>query len=527
MTDAAHRRTLSPIHALPPEVRFTLRACASFDGSFRASDVAARAGLGVMEVFRHLQSAVDAGLPIQDSADGQLQLATTLRDALRQSTMSALTAHWRAQAVVVANASERAQPAVAAQAVEPRGSGGTAEVGSSSPQAAAAPSGPAGAGAEPDPEPGTSESSSDLARTASEMRARGELDAAAALYARAAGRAAEQGASTRSLAYARQGLRLLESLDDTAARRRARVELLVDTARFQWEATGPGDEFTLEAALATAFEAESLLDETSDAQLAASVLRIQASIHYDIGHAESLEQALACQTEAIRRLQREGLAFEAARLLNDQAAVYVRLGDPVRAHHLLEQSRIVFESHRSDAKRQSAQRELAETDVLLARLPLHVGARPGRERDALDMAIAHATDAERVFGELGDAREQARAWETLGRLERLRNRPDRALDWFQRAVRTQQRCGDVIGLARTAEALAELHAELGRFDLALTLLDDSLRLNVEKGAQMGIEYLAAIVEQLRAAMPEESRAQLGPAWEQLAARLDKARMQAD
>jgi hypothetical protein len=60
----------------------------------------------------------------------------------------------------------------------------------------------------------------------------------------------------------------------------------------------------------------------------------------------------------------------AARLLNDQAAIYVSLGDPVRATHLLERPRELFEGRlRSHADDVMAVEELAETHHLLARLP--------------------------------------------------------------------------------------------------------------------------------------------------------------
>ena len=40
-----------------------------------------------------------------------------------------------------------------------------------------------------------------------------------------------------------------------------------------------------------------------------------------------------------------GAILPAARLLNDQAAVYMRLGDPVRATYLLSQAHERFEHH--------------------------------------------------------------------------------------------------------------------------------------------------------------------------------------
>jgi hypothetical protein len=72
----------------------------------------------------------------------------------------------------------------------------------------------------------------------------------------------------------------------------------------------------------------------------------------------------------IRRLLEADEAGLAVRLLNDQAAIYVRLGDPVRATHLLEKSRELFEERlRTNAEDAVALEDLAETHHLLARLP--------------------------------------------------------------------------------------------------------------------------------------------------------------
>jgi tetratricopeptide (TPR) repeat protein len=174
-------------------------------------------------------------------------------------------------------------------------------------------------------------------------------------------------------------------------------------------------------------------------------------------------------------------------LLNDQAAVYVRLGDPVRATHLLEQSRQLFEGRlRTNADDVVALEELAETHHLLARLPMHASIRPGREADALAMSLEHAQAAERAYQGLGEHQELARVWETMGRLALQHGQHAAAQQRLSAALRSQQQLGDVIGAARSTAALSELYRVTGRLAEALALLDNSIRLNLEKGSPLGL-----------------------------------------
>jgi hypothetical protein len=162
------------------------------------------------------------------------------------------------------------------------------------------------------------------------------------------------------------------------------------------------------------------------------------------------------------------------------------MGDPVRAVHLLGESRKVFEQRaKSDPVTMI---ELAETDHLLARIPLNVGARPGREADALSMGLDHALAAERSYKKLGSTRDVARVWETMARLELRRGRLENAMERLAAAMRTQQSIGDVIGLARSTAAMAEVLAAGGRMRESITLLSDSVAFNLEKGSPIGLAY---------------------------------------
>ncbi|AUX31086.1 MULTISPECIES: hypothetical protein [Sorangium] len=324
------------------------------------------------------------------------------------------------------------------------------------------------------------------ARAAAHLTEAGELEEAARRYRAAAAEAAAMGAYPQALSYGQKALALLDGLPSTPARRRLRIGALAGIARVQWQAAVPDPAFTLAGALEVLDAARALLTQGDPPELHAEVAALIASVCYDVGDLRSLERALEELTTASRLLLDAGDALGSARLLNDQAAVYVRMGDPVRATHLLTESRRVFEERaRVDPL---ARVELAETDHLFARIPLHVPARPGRESDALSMGIDHALAAERTYKQLGDTRELARVWETIGRLELRKGRLDRATQRLTAAIEAEEALGDLIGLARSTAALAEVLSAKGLHREALSLLAESMAMNLEKGSPLGLAY---------------------------------------
>ncbi|WP_437602328.1 tetratricopeptide repeat protein [Sorangium sp. So ce590] len=324
------------------------------------------------------------------------------------------------------------------------------------------------------------------ARAAAHLTEAGDLEEAARRYRGAAAEAAAMGAYAQALSYGRKALALLDGMPATPARRRLRVGALAGLARVQWQAAGPDPDFTLAGALEVLDAARALLAQGDPPELHAEVAALTASVCYDIGDMRSLERALEELTTASRLLLDAGDALGSARLLNDQAAVYVRMGDPVRAAHLLTESRRVFEERaRVDPV---ARVELAETDHLFARIPLHVPPRPGRESDALSLGIDHALAAERTYKQLGDGRELARVWETIGRLELRKGRLDRATQRLSAAIEAEEALGDLIGLARSTAALAEVLSAKGLHREALSLLAESMAMNLEKGSPLGLAY---------------------------------------
>ncbi|WP_434046967.1 MULTISPECIES: hypothetical protein [Sorangium] len=324
------------------------------------------------------------------------------------------------------------------------------------------------------------------ARAAAHLTEAGEPEEAARRYRAAAAEAAAMGAYAQALSYGQKALALLDGMPPTPARRRLRIGALAGVGRVQWQAAGPDPAFTLAGALQVLDAARALLAQGDPPELHAEVAALVASVCYDIGDMRSLERALDELTAASRLLLDAGDALGSARLLNDQAAVYVRMGDPVRATHLLTESRRVFEERAWVDP--VARVELAETDHLFARIPLHVAARPGRESDALSMGIDHALAAERTYKQLGDTRELARVWETIGRLELRKGRLDRATQRLTAALEAEEAHGDLIGLARSTAALAEVLSAKGLHREALAVLAESMAMNLEKGSPLGLAH---------------------------------------
>lgn len=363
----------------------------------------------------------------------------------------------------------------------------------------------------------------DEARAASHLSAAGDLDAAAKRYCAAAAQAVAVGAFPQALAHAQRASSLLDNLPSTPERRRMRVRTLMEMARVHWLAAAPSPStentsFTLGRALEILDEARSILAPDDPPALYAELATLTADVCYDLGDLRSLERALEELSSASRRLLEARDATGAARLLNDQAALYVRLGDPVRAAHLLGESRKVFEERA--ATDPVALLEMAETDHLFARIPLHVAARPGREDDALTMGLDHAIASERTYKRLGASRELSRVWETMGRLELRKGRLERATERLSAALELQQTTGDLVGLARSTAALSEVLAAMGRHRDALMVLSDSVGLNLEKGSPIGLAFNRRALDALASSVSPHSEA--GEVMKKVAAQLAQA-----
>jgi tetratricopeptide (TPR) repeat protein len=340
----------------------------------------------------------------------------------------------------------------------------------------------------------------DEARAARHLAAAGDADAAIERYFQAVQKAAAAAAYPQAVAHANAALALLDRLPPSEARRLQRVQFLLEAGRVLWHGAGPDESFTLHGALRVLESARASLRSGDPAELVAEVAAVIAGILYDLGDVESLARAEGELSNASRALSQADLPRAAARLFNDQASIYMRLGDHVRAAHLLTESRKIFEAAgRTDP---IAMIEMAETDHLFAQILLHVPARPGREQDALSLGLDHAIAAERAFRRLGAPREVGRVLETMGRIELRKGRLGRAADHLTAAVKLQESVGDLVGLARSTATLSEVMAAGGQIREAVSLLADSMVLNYEKGSPLGL----ALNRRALAALAREDRA---------------------
>lgn len=454
---------VQPVELPTGAARRTLQAAAIAGPRFRTEMLAALLDRDPLRVLEDVQEAADLGVPIEDLGDGAFRLLPDITVEIRAGVLPSLAAAWRARLV------DLLAPAVSE---------------------AAAPTDP------PPAEP-AQHAAPEPAAAAPHLAEMGRPVAAAERYLAAAAEAEVAGAHRQALAFARAGLSALGTSPTTPARAAVEAPLLLQAAAAAHALAGadPGPAgVDLTDALALADRAWASLSEDAPVALVAAIRAQAATICYDRGDPASLERALSELVEATRELQAAGLVRDAARLLNDQAAVWVRLGDPVRAAGLLDQSRAVFAGMGEPTPADRV--EAAETLHLLARLPLHVSARAGQEAAAWVAAIDHGRDARRLYEQLGMARELARVEETLGRLLRRSGDATAAKAALDRAATWQQSHGDALGLARTAAALSDLAAETGSPREAVDLVATSIELNRRLGSGGGLRYNRAALAAL-------------------------------
>jgi len=510
---------------LPSEVVRVLRAGALIGAGFDTRTVAELLGIEPLEVLEQLQYAIDLGVPVEDRGEGRFSLPHAALTALSSSLLASLAQAWHRQLgrLLGARAARDAvmppppPPPRATMSALREGRASDArvtdiidlstevtdlaeETGTTSAVAPATPKKPppvrrrtmfaAPAAVAPAPtQTVTTELDDpvvDELRAAEHMRLAGDLDAAAGHMCVAARRTAEMGAPQAATQHAQAALALLATLPGSPPRRQLRVQALLELGRVQWQSAGYEFGFTLAQARATLEAARGELDDEAPLELAVELAQATAGVHFDLGDPDSLRRARAELESASQMSRAAGDLTGAACLLNDQAAVQMRMGDSAGAVRLLRESREFFEARGVDDP--VALRELAETDHLFARLPLQVRMHMGQEEAGYVMGLDFALAAERTYKALDDVRELARVWETMGRLELKRCRVQQARERLEAAVAAQTRIGDLMGLATTTEVLSQVLAWCGRNAEAVRLLRDSVVFNRDKGSPLGLMF---------------------------------------
>jgi tetratricopeptide (TPR) repeat protein len=523
---------------LPPDVLRVLRAGAVLGATFDADLIARLLDEPLGTVLEKLQWAADAGVPLVDRGERRFALPTEAVGQLQHGILPSLLTFWHARLGTLLSGGQAMETTAMPEPHRIGTSGAVSqrvppdhpstwpeelfEVATPRPPAAA-PAGrtpgrdaetiaptwraeppratpleqamagvdaaPVAAAREQPWEARHTQGRTDQTRAAAHLQAAGHTEAAAAQYLAAVRETAARGDARRAYALAGQALQLLDGLPMSSQRALLRAQLLLEMGRLQWHGALLGSSFTLHDALRSLETARSSLPTEAPADVMGNLATVTAGVCYDLGDLDALQRALADLTAVSRLLLNVGEPVAAARLLNDQAAIYMRLGDPVQASHLLSRSRELFEKRTRDNPNDAvAVEELAETEHLFARLPLHAQLRPGREEDAYAMGLDHAQAAERAYQRLGQRGKVARVWETRGRLELGRRRLEAAHQSLAAAIELQQQLGDVMGLARSTAALADLYMAAGRPGDAVALLADSIALNVEKGSPIGLAF---------------------------------------
>jgi tetratricopeptide (TPR) repeat protein len=510
---------------LPADVLRVLRAGAVLGTTFEATLVARLLEEPLGMVLEKLQVAVDAGVPLADRGEGQFTLPPDSIAALRSGILPSLLRFWHARLGEILSGAQPPDSAGllsgtprtgargqrAAQAEEPfdlsRGDS-EADLGTlfepvqrSKPPTqtaqAEAPHAPvanveeqisrarqrAGRTVPPSRLPG------DPTRAAAHLQAAGRTEEAVEHYLAAVREAAARGDARRAYGLVEQALTLLDPLPLSPPRALLRARLWLERGRLQWHGALLGSAFTLQEALASLEVAKASLPHDTPPEVVEQLAAVTAGVCYDLGDRAALQRALDELRESSQRLVNAGEILPATRLLNDQAAVYMRLGDPVSATYLLSQSRERFESHlRQHPRDEMAIEALAETEHLLARLPLHVPVPPGREEEAYARSLEHARAAEQTYQRLGQHDKLTRVWETMGRLALQQGHLEAAQERLTAALHLQQQLSDVSGLARSTAALADLCMLTGQLGDAVSLLADSIMLNGEKGSPIGLAF---------------------------------------
>jgi tetratricopeptide (TPR) repeat protein len=477
--DASTSSKAPPVEALAQLSRESLRvlrAAATIGDRFEIDTLSELLQLDDLAVLDAVQEAMDRGLSLEDRGQGVFRFEPRIGNALRASTLPALSIAWHRRLAELFGG----LPAAVDEAARRNSAFAPAVEGSS--ESVAPPE------AEAD----------DRARAARHAEAAGLSESAADSHLSAAVMAMNTGRYAVALEAAGRALASAGGAPEPA-RRRLEARALLVTGQCRWLASG-AEAASLERALDALEGARERTTNEQLPELRAEIASMLANVCYDVGTPRALEQALVEVTRAGQLWLDAGRPLEAARLLNDEAALWVKRDNPVRAKELLERSREVFGKLLPSYP--AARLELLETEHLLARLVLHSAPLCAGESQALQLGMEHALLAEAGYRSLGEQRQLGRVWETLGRLQLRLGRLDEASEWFERAHRLQRETGDAIGSARSAGGASEVFAARHDYPRALNSLAESAAFNSEKGSAAGLQHNLASLRRIEDDLPD-------------------------
>jgi tetratricopeptide (TPR) repeat protein len=271
-------------------------------------------------------------------------------------------------------------------------------------------------------------------------------------------------------------------------------ELLDEGSRLLWSRDFPAARQQFERALVKAREEKDQRAEGAARLGLGKVLLNQA--RYPAAR-EELEQAASILEASSDRLN-------TGRVYNDLGFVAWAMGDRSKAGELYRKAAEQFEAAGAVRERASTVYNLSFTlysgeerkkvlqqgldlarqlgDGRLEGMVLHAWA----DSDFADTDLAAAAGkldlAAKLLNEAGARRELARVFTSLGRLYRFHGHPDRALEFYGRALKVQEELGDKQGIIQSVDTLAIAYQVMGEHQQALKLYRRALSLARETGS---------------------------------------------
>jgi CHAT domain-containing protein/Tfp pilus assembly protein PilF len=247
--------------------------------------------------------------------------------------------------------------------------------------------------------------------------------------------------------------------------------------------------------------AERELDDGDEPELAAFALRVEGAALDLVANASDEEpkarerliaQARQQLTEAARRFEVLGMAYEAGYALNYRGVSFLNAGDRDRARTDFQRALESFQIARDGPAQALSLQSLAllshedgrladamrEFDQALALIPrdedaenyahtLHNSALPLRVLGRFDEAIARYYEAGQVLSQLGDRAGEARALHGLGTTLRYAGEPERAIEFLRAAIELRSETGAKREQAISLIVLGQIERDQGNTDAAV------------------------------------------------------------
>ena len=111
-----------------------------------------------------------------------------------------------------------------------------------------------------------------------------------------------------------------------------------------------------------------------------------------------------------------------------------------------------------------------------------------------------------LYGELGNSEDLARVYTSMGRLNRLHGRPESAIPFYEKALKIQQKTGDIVGSVQSLNSLAIAYDALGKIQRSREYCNRAYKLALKTGLSRVIDFMRANLAEALIGMGEYTRA---------------------